>query len=68
MFPTYASFTSFSYGSGNVMATVNTQVRRASQAHNCVPFYTCWAAQRSAATRPSNTAPVECDDMREVHV
>jgi hypothetical protein len=67
MTPTCTAFTSFGYGSGDVMATINTKVRFASQIHNYNPYYTCWAARYSAATQPSNTVPVECDDMREMH-
>jgi hypothetical protein len=67
MLPTYASFTAFGYGAGDIMVTDITKVRRASSTHTAATFYTCWAAINKSASFASNATPAECREMRVMH-
>jgi hypothetical protein len=66
MLPTYASFTSFGYGRGDIMVTPMAKVRCASSTHTVAAFYTCWAAANNPASLASNATPVECREMRAI--
>jgi hypothetical protein len=67
MLPTYASFTAFGYGRGDIMATSRTKVRSASSTHTASAFYTCWSSVNNPAGFASNATPVECQEMRVIH-
>jgi hypothetical protein len=67
MLPTYASFTAFAYGRGEVMATARTKVRFASSTHTAAISYTCRSTMNSPASFASNATPVECREMLVVH-
>jgi hypothetical protein len=66
MLPTYASFSAFGYGQGEIMATDRTKVRFASLAHRAAPSYTCWSAMNKSANQASGVRP-ECQEMRVIH-